>query len=303
MRQLAHALYGNSLVRKGLARIRTTLAALDRFRLPSLPPLFARAANSLACDPPAIDSIPMRVVGRRAETPDTATLRLLPAGARPFPLFAAGQFALVFADLAGVRTSRACSFSSPPQRLPGVEITVPVRPGEHLSPYLAHPARVGETLAVSDPQGDFHYRPDRDGDDLVLVAAGSAVTPCLAIVEAALASRRPHRVLLVHVARYERDLLFRDRLRSLTRSSDRFRLVVSLTRPDAAWSGERGRIDREMLERHVPVRERGDTTWLVCGPPMMCWDMAFILDDLGVPRDHVRGETFGSSMEHGRSAA
>ncbi|MBI5500735.1 MAG: hypothetical protein HY907_10875 [Deltaproteobacteria bacterium] len=239
----------------------------------------------------------MRVVQRHVETLDTATLELCPAREREFPRHAGGQFAVVFVELGGVRAARACSITSPPQRVPGIEIAVPVRPGARVARHLARPERLGETLWVAGPFGEFTYRPESGRGELVLIAAGSAVAPCLAIVEEALAVRRPERIVLLQAARYERDLLFRERLEVLARAGGRFRLVQSLTRPPGAWGGERGRIDAAMIERQVPASRRRSATWLVCGPRMMCWDVLFALDDLGVPRERVRTEAFGSPLE------
>ncbi|MBI5486421.1 MAG: hypothetical protein HY905_03725 [Deltaproteobacteria bacterium] len=289
---------GWELVCRGAERIGEVFRAASRILRPA-PPRSILPASEAASPvvPLGAEPVPMRVVERRVETLDTATLELRPERGRDFPRHAAGQFAVVFADVSGVRAARACSITSPPQRLPGIEIAVPVRPGARVARHLAHPARVGETLWVSGPFGEFCYRPDREEEELILVAAGSAVAPCVAMVEAALAFRRVRRIVLLHVARYERDLLFRERLEGLARSDGRFRLVLSLTRASPAWEGERGRIDAAMIERHVPASGRRAATWLVCGPRMMCWDVLFALDDLGVSRERIRSEAFGSPIE------
>jgi ferredoxin-NADP reductase len=60
------------------------------------------------------------------------------------------------------------------------------------------------------------------------------------------------------------------------------------------WSGERGRIDADIVRRHVPApRER---PWVVAGPPPMVLAMEAVLDELGVPTEQRHVERFGPAQ-------
>lgn len=64
-----------------------------------------------------------------------------------------------------------------------------------------------------------------------------------------------------------------------------------LSRPDAGWRGERGRIDETLLRRHAPA---GLATWsaLVCGPPAVVADTTRALARLGMPPTAVQAAGF-----------
>src|SRR5207247_553817 len=55
----------------------------------------------------------------------------------------------------------------------------------------------------------------------------------------------------------------------------------------AAWSGARGRLDREALRELVPDPA---TLCFVCGPPALVAEMPALLNAIGVPRERIRLE-------------
>jgi ferredoxin-NADP reductase len=283
---------GYGRVLRDVGRVKTTL--LERFVRPKLgepyAPPWQDVRNTVDRFHP--DRVVVRVLERRMETSDVITLRLEPDGG-PFPPFLAGQYVNVYVVIGDVHTSRPYSISSAPGSSPGIEITLRVRPDGFVSPFLADPALVGKTLEVSGPAGEFHYVPLRDTNDLVMLAAGSGVTPFAAMAEDALASDLPIRMTLLYGARYERDIIFRQRLERLARSDHRFRLALTLTRATEAWTGERGRISGEMVRRHLAHEGVEGKTWLLCGPGMLYREMLQALGALGVPRHRIRYEPYG----------
>ncbi len=283
--------YGSVL--RDAGRMKTTL--VERYVRPKLGPPYAAPWRDVRATVDRFhpDRVVVRVIERRMETPDVVTLRLEPDGGEPFPPFLAGQYVNVYVVIGDVHTSRPYSISSPPGRSPGIEITLRVRPDGFVSPFLADPALVGKTLEVSGPAGEFHYVPLRDTEDLVMLAAGSGVTPFAAMVEDALATDLPIRMTLLYGARYERDIIFQKRLERLARSDHRFRLALTLTRATDAWMGERGRISGEMVQRHLGDEGVEGKTWLLCGPGMLYREMLLALGLLGVPRHRIRYEPYG----------
>ncbi len=74
-----------------------------------------------------------------------------------------------------------------------------------------------------------------------------------------------------------------------------------MTRLDdnAVWSGERGRIDRAMMDRHVPGLADADV--YVAGLRSMVQDMRELLRDAGIPATAIRTEDFGDFAFRRRS--
>ncbi len=59
------------------------------------------------------------------------------------------------------------------------------------------------------------------------------------------------------------------------------------------WTGERGRIDRDMLTKHLTDDEIKNSIFYTCGPPAMIKAMQDIIqNDLKIPKDRMKVEEF-----------
>jgi glycine betaine catabolism B len=68
---------------------------------------------------------------------------------------------------------------------------------------------------------------------------------------------------------------------------------TTTTSHSANWSGERGRIDKSMLERHLSKDEIGNAIFYICGPPGMLKAMQELLQqELQIPKDRLKVEAF-----------
>jgi len=150
--------------------------------------------------------------------------------------------------------------------------------------------QVGTEVLVDGPHGeaidDLHV-----GRGMLLLAAGIGITPAMSVLRTAAArgDRRP--MLLLYGNRRWADVTFREELRDLEPRLPNLRVVHVLSRPEAGWHGERGRIDSALLRRHAPP-DVAAWSALVCGPPAMVADAARDLVRLGMPPTAVQAEGF-----------
>ena len=72
-------------------------------------------------------------------------------------------------------------------------------------------------------------------------------------------------------------------------------VVHVLSGPERSWEGEKGRIDADVLRRHLPERPSPERLqYLICGPDAMMDAVETCLQqDLGVPSEKVHTERFG----------
>jgi len=88
-----------------------------------------------------------------------------------------------------------------------------------------------------------------------------------------------------------KETAFLDRLESWARVNLNFKLVASMTASkDPFWRHEYGRIDEEMLTKHL--REIQNSVYYLAGPPAMVAAMRQLLEHLGVTEDNLRAEEF-----------
>jgi ferredoxin-NADP reductase len=226
------------------------------------------------------------------ESHDVKTFRLVAAdgGALPFT-HVAGQYLNLALTVDGARVNRSYTIASPPTRAGYCEISV--KRGEGPGSRHLHDAwREGDVVNVSAPAGRFVFAGD-EADRVVLIAGGIGVTPMMAVVRALTDRGWTGPIDFLLSIREPRDFVFRDELAYLQARHRNLRVDVVVSRDaDASWTGSRGRITRETIERFVPHLMRGPV--LLCGPTPMMTSLREILVGMGVPDAEILQEEFVS---------
>jgi 3-phenylpropionate/trans-cinnamate dioxygenase ferredoxin reductase subunit len=71
------------------------------------------------------------------------------------------------------------------------------------------------------------------------------------------------------------------------------KVVEVLSRPDADWTGETGRITKSLLIRYLP-RRPNRLQYFLCGPQAMVGSVSTELAQLGIPLRRIHTERFGA---------
>jgi ferredoxin-NADP reductase len=249
----------------------------------------AKPAPPVVTRPPA-GAFVLELVQITQQTPDSKTLRFAVRGERKLDALP-GQF-LTFSFLFdGKKETRCYSICSSPARSGYVEITPKRVNNGCVSVFLNDRAAVGMTVEASGPSGQFCLSPaDRK---IVLIAAGSGITPMMAMLRYLDDLCLDTQATLLYCVRTRSDIMFQRELDELQGRLKNFRYHVQLSQPDPGWRGARGHINREFLCKAVP--ELDGRAFFLCGPPPFMQSARSILADLGVPSDRLRQETFGGA--------
>jgi predicted ferric reductase len=150
--------------------------------------------------------------------------------------------------------------------------------------------RVGDRVYVDGPHGSFTLE-DHPGMGYVFVGAGVGITPFLSML-ATLADQGDRRPCWLFLANRHEDQV--TGVRQLARLQGRLnlRVVHVISRPSDQWSGERGRIDTGLLDRHLPL-ERRSLQYFTCAGGEMVQAVDGALRGLGIPADRIHSEHFG----------
>ncbi len=230
----------------------------------------------LMAGPPGVDGYleqisPMLVTGEaRAEvvavshgTKDSVTLSLRPnrvwKGAR------AGQFVQVSVEIDGVRHSRCYSPASPQGSRRELEITVKRHPDGLVSNFLADQARPGMVVGLSQADGDF-VLPEQRPDSILLIGAGSGITPLMAILRTLLAEEHAGEVALIQYAPGPERTIYREELDRLAAENRNFTLARSYTRAPGTAELD-GHFSPAHLAQVKPSFTEAET--FACGPPAL----------------------------------
>ncbi|SON57416.1 Phenol hydroxylase P5 protein [Hartmannibacter diazotrophicus] len=130
--------------------------------------------------------------------------------------------------------------------------------------------RIGAAVTVTGPYGTCFRREGREGP-LILVGAGSGMSPIWSILNDHLKSGEARDVYFFYGARTQADLFYLDRIGALTAAHPevRFIPVLSHADEDADWTGERGFVHQSVdaVLKDLDVDGEGDV--YACGPPPM----------------------------------
>ncbi len=228
-----------------------------------------------------------RVIANRHWTETLFSLRVQAPRLR----FEAGQFVRIALDIEGERFARPFSFVNPPED-PVLEFYGVVVPQGPLSPLLAR-LSPGDALYVApNPAGFLVLSELPDAETLWLVSTGTGIAPFLSILRTAAPPRRYHDVVLVHAARFARELVYRELVDDLIAAyRGRFRYVTLVSR-EAAPGALAGRIPAAIRDGRLEAAaglalSPQSSQVMLCGNPGMLKEAAAALAERGM-RKHRR---------------
>jgi ring-1,2-phenylacetyl-CoA epoxidase subunit PaaE len=177
-------------------------------------------------------------------------------------------------------------------------------PGGEFSPWLHEHLSPGDVLESLPPQGRFGAAARARADapagaprHLLLLAAGSGITPVLSIARTVLRTEPATRVTLLYGNRTAASTMFREELEDLkNRHLARFVLHPVFSREAREVPLYAGRLDGERIAAFFAaglVAARGVSEAFVCGPFAFNDEAEAALLHAGVPRERVHVERFG----------
>jgi ferredoxin-NADP reductase len=197
----------------------------------------------------------------------------------------------------GYQAERSYSIASPPEEAQRVTLTVERLDDGEVSPYLTDELRIDDKLELRGPIGGYFVWEARMGGPLLLVAGGSGIVPLMAMLRhrAAAGSTVPTRLL--YSSRSYADIIYRDELDRLVKSSSMLEVLHTLTRAQPpGWTGYQRRIDTDML-RDVSWPSEQYPMMYICGPTPFVETAAASLVELGHEPAHIKTERFGPTGE------
>lgn len=174
-------------------------------------------------------------------------------GAKP------GQHLQLYLERDGIRLSRSYSLTAV-QADGSLQVAIKLQPGGRVSPYLLERLAVGDVLELGAVQGELSWPDTTQG--VLLLAAGSGITPLLGLLRAALAQGFSAPITLLHYVREQGQRAFYTELQALQAQHSNLQVCWSLTAA-GAQAGEL--VGRFAVEHLAAVPELGQRRVLACG--------------------------------------
>lgn len=152
-----------------------------------------------------------------------------------------------------------------------------------------HDIEPGARLKINGPLGDSLNFEENIDKDVVFLAAGSGITPFISALKYKIGKRMSNKAILLFGNKKVEDIIFKDELEELNKRDD-IKIINTLSRePEtSSWGGERGHVDIELIEKHVP--DICSKIFFMCGPPGMVEQLEEKLKEKGVPSENIRSE-------------
>jgi ferredoxin-NADP reductase/DMSO/TMAO reductase YedYZ heme-binding membrane subunit len=248
------------------------------------------AAQGAAPAKPKFWTGPLRLARVFRETPDVQTFRLVPVqgGALPFD-YVPGQYLTLHLLVDGKKVSRSYTLASSPTRQGYCEITVKREEMGLSSRHLHDALKPGDIIQVAGPAGRFTFT-GGEAKSVVLIAGGVGITPLMSKLRYLTDLAWGGEIHFIFVGRTEQDIIFKSELAELRQRHPNLHVTITLTRAEPSWSGERGRLGLELLNRVIPNLPSHE--FHICGPDAMAEETRKLLATAGVPESLVKFESF-----------
>lgn len=212
-----------------------------------------------------------------------------------------GQFLTFLLTINGQKIRRSYSMSSSPHVDVSLAVSVKRVPGGEASNYLCDRIKPGDVLETLEPMGTFVPKLDPQAQrTLVLIGAGSGITPLFSMAKSALHVEPHSRIWLIYGNRNQKSIIFRSHLDAMEQAygKSRFQTTHVLSQPSFGWFGAKGRLNQhtltKLLEKLSPA-ELQNASFYLCGPDGLMAEARSALALLGVSPEHVHKESFGST--------
>jgi predicted ferric reductase len=148
----------------------------------------------------------------------------------------------------------------------------------------------GTKAYLDGPYGVFTSDRYWDSAGFVLIAGGIGITPMMSMLVTAADRQDDRPFLLIYASKTWSDVTFREELDNLKTKLD-LTIIHVLKEPPENWEGETGYVDRELLEKYIPLH-RGSRNYFICATPVMMDAVEIALHDLEVPITNIHMEHY-----------
>jgi cytochrome-b5 reductase len=148
--------------------------------------------------------------------------------------------------------------------------------------------QIGESLEFEGPAGGFEYQPNKV-EELLLVAGGVGVTPCLQLIRHVLNNVVDKtKISLLWANMKETDIIYKDEIDDYAnRFGNRLKVHYIVKEATPTWKGKTGYINADMMREIVPNAKTTPLKAVLCGGPAMVTSVLQHMLDSDVKSDDI----------------
>ena len=234
------------------------------------------------------------------ETPDAVTITFWHPISEEIR-YQPGQFLTFLLNINGQKVRRSYSMASSPHVDVSLAVSVKRVPGGLVSNYLCERIHPGDILETLEPMGTFVPKLDaQNRRTLILIGAGSGITPLFSMAKSALHAEPNSRIWLIYGNRSQESIIYKSHLDAMEQAygKSRFQTTHVLSQPAGSWTGLDGRLNQHTLTRlleDVPLADRQSASVYMCGPDGMMAEARTALALVGISAERVHKESYATA--------
>src|SRR6187551_1143265 len=211
--------------------------------------------------------------------------------------YKSGQFLTLIVSVQGKEVRRAYSLCSSPFIDADLVVTIKRVDDGLMSNWLPDNLKVGDTVKVMEPMGQFttEYKKDQKRH-LIMFAGGSGITPMMSLIKSTLDQEPDSICSLIYCNRDIDSIIFKNAFDALqTADEGRFHVIHILDNAPMNWQGYSGLLSHDMLAKlfeRIPDWGIDKTTYLMCGPEGMMKNVDSLLEARNIPKAKIFKESF-----------
>lgn len=207
----------------------------------------------------------------------------IPGDKQSFFKFTPGQYLNFSIEIDGKEERRSYSICSGPEER--LAVAIKLVPNGKMSTWFNKTAKVGESIFVSAPEGNF-VRP-KEAKNIVAIAAGSGITPIMSMAKAAESS--DVQIQLYYGSRSLNQVIFRDAISQLKNTK-----TTHFLSGEVAEGAINSRISKETFTEIIKsdLGLLKSDAFFLCGPEQMIVDLVDVLKLFGTNESKIFYELF-----------
>ena len=154
----------------------------------------------------------------------------------------------------------------------------------------------GDKVTISGPYGEFHVKDTKR--EMIFIGGGAGMAPMRShILDQFLTKHTDRKASFWYGGRSLRELVYIDDFKKIEADNPNFSFNIALSAPlpEDNWTGYVGNIHEVLFENYLKNHpEPEEIEYYLCGPPMMTQAVLNMLDNLGVPKEMIMFDDFGS---------
>ena len=242
----------------------------------------------------------LKIIDIVRETADAVSVAFeVPSNLKQEYVYKQGQYLTLKFQINGEELRRSYSICSSPLEENELRVAIKKVANGRMSTYINDKIKVGDTMEVMIPMGNFYTELNAaHKKNYVLFAGGSGITPMLSILKTALKLEPQSTVTLFYGNNDEASIIFRKQIDAIAAAhSDRLKVIhVLSTAPEGHPQSLKGLMTKEKNIELIKnyVNATADNEYFICGPGPMMDNVVTALKELKINETKIHIEYFSA---------